>query len=354
MYDVVQEKTISIIKLNQIDTDTFCRISWSDQMSLFVSNGDTARICQIRRREANDASSRVRDLPHFKVEILHTVKLDCYTICGLAPMDKLLVLLAYPKALNTEEQEENKPQLTIIEPLEDDDFNEVSTDYLCLKDYEKLSAEELHLDYLQDDKHYFIVSPGDIFFGKPRDQDDHVDWLLLQEEVNGIELVLLIWKSKICLRFQFEKALSFAETHVKQLRRHSVFQVGRQYLDYLIETSKFEETGKLFSRIFKGEKRLWEDEILKFIRLNKVASIGPFLPLGREKNQIKLDPHVYEAVLLAVLKLEPRRDEVLLSMVREWPPDLYDVAKVAGTIVDQLLLFPDNQTLQRILATLFR
>ena len=71
----------------------------------------------------------------------------------------------------------------VIEPLVED-FHEISTDYLCLKDYEQHPIDDLHLEYLLEDKHYFIVSPKDIFFGKPRDEDDHIDWLLLQEQVS--------------------------------------------------------------------------------------------------------------------------------------------------------------------------
>jgi hypothetical protein len=122
----------------------------------------------------------------------------------------------------------------------------------------------------------------------------------------------------------------------------------------LIEHSKFDLTGKLLHRVFKGEKRLWEDEIIRFIRLNQVASIAPFLPLGRNKDQVRLDGHVYEAVLAAFVKLEQRHDDVLLDLVREWPPELYDVNMIVGMLVEQLLVMPDNQTVQRTLATLFR
>ena len=181
VYDVVQEKTISIIRLNnQAQSDVCTRVQWSDQKSLYVSHGDTIRICNIRRRENSDA--RLRDLPQYLVEIVHTINLECYWICGLAPMDRLIVLLVMPKVKNDEELDENKPQLMVIEPLVDD-FHEISTDYLCLKEYDQHPIDDLHLEYLLEDKHYFIVSPKDIFFGKPRDEDDHIDWLLLQEQV---------------------------------------------------------------------------------------------------------------------------------------------------------------------------
>ena len=50
-----KEKNISIIRLAQIEPEfEVCRLSWSDQKSLYVCHGDTLRICRIRRREHQD------------------------------------------------------------------------------------------------------------------------------------------------------------------------------------------------------------------------------------------------------------------------------------------------------------
>jgi len=354
VHDVVQEKNISIIRLAQIEPAfDVCRLSWSDQKSLYVTHGDMLRICRIRRREHQDLPQNqrlMRDMPHFMVEIVHTIKMDSYWLCGAAPMKKLMVLLALPKViegrlvnigeeeteLEEEENDDNKPQLIVIEPLDNDDFHEISTDYLCLKDYDKQGADlmnTLSLEYLLEDQHYFIVSPRDMFFGKPRDEDDHLDWLLLQEN--------------------FEKALKYAETHHRRLRRHSIYLIGRKYLDHLIENGKFEEIGPLYQRIFKNEKRLWEEEITRLILLHKVDAISTFVPMGHEKNQLKLEPHIYEAILISLLKMEPRKDQILLQLVRDWPPKLYDISKIVIVLLDHLVHLPDNQTLKRALATLY-
>ena len=41
----------------------------------------------------------MRDMPHFMVEIVHTIKMDSHWLCGAAPMKKLMVLLALPKVI---------------------------------------------------------------------------------------------------------------------------------------------------------------------------------------------------------------------------------------------------------------
>ena len=54
-------------------------------------------------------------------------------------------------------------------------------------------------------QHYFVVSPKDVVVGKPRDEDDHIDWLLEQGS--------------------FETSLDFAEDKARLLRRHNVLKV---------------------------------------------------------------------------------------------------------------------------------
>ena len=87
--------------------------------------------------------------------------------------------------------------------------------------------------------------------------------------------------------------------------------------------------------------------------MNQVAAIGPHVPLGRFKNQIKLDPSAYDSILMAFVKLEPRKDDIFLDLVQNWPPDLYDTALIVDHVLNQLLLMPDNLELKRILATLY-
>ena len=170
----------------------FSRISWSDQMSLFISYGDQIHVCNIKRRDINEV--RTKDLPQFMVEIVYTIPLEGYWISGIAPMDKLIVLLTTPKVICDEddEDEDGKPQLMIIEPL-DDDYNVVSTDYLKMKNHEEHSVHDLHLEFLLHDQNYFIVSPKEIFFGKPRDEDDHVEWLISQKDVSTFDFFSCNW-----------------------------------------------------------------------------------------------------------------------------------------------------------------
>ena len=122
--------------------------------------------------------------------ILGIVQITQNTFCVILYWSILVVVQ------DGEDEEDDKPQLMIIEPLEDD-YNVISTDYLCLKNHDKHSVHDLHLEYLLEDQYYFIVSPNDIFFGKPRDEDDHVEWLILQQEVKPFK-----WEIHLDLKFE--------------------------------------------------------------------------------------------------------------------------------------------------------
>ena len=63
----------------------------------------------------------------------------------------------------------------------------------------------------------------------------------------------LIFDIEIFVYFQYEKALSYTESHVKQLHRFSIYTVGRHYINNLIENCEFDQAGALLSRIFRGE-----------------------------------------------------------------------------------------------------
>ena len=65
-----------------------------------------------------------------------------------------------------------------MEPSGPTDYVEVCTDLLSIRGYEQYQPSDFHMEYLNEDQHYFIVSPKDVVVGKPRDMDDHVEWLI--------------------------------------------------------------------------------------------------------------------------------------------------------------------------------
>lgn len=149
--------------------------------------------------------------------------------------------------------------------------------------------------------------------------------------------------------------MNYSESHAKRLSRHTVNATGRKYLDHLIENCHFSELGPLYQRIFKSDKRLWESEIGRLIKLRQIDAIALYLPLGPEKSQIKLESYLYEAVLIEVLE---RNEDLFLKLIRSWPIQIYDLDKIRVATLQQLLgknriSNQDNPQTKRALATIY-
>ena len=356
VYDIINMKQISIIKYeitlpssSEIPVDQrtegqhVTRLSWSNQFTIYMSQGDNVKICKIKKRTDPMELLRQRDLPEHYVEIVSAFKLEDSWVCGIAPMDeRLAVLLAMPK------EEQGKVEMLVVEALEDD-FNYISTDVLAIEgkpaepDVEDSGKRKLNtphdynLEHLLGDKQYYVISPNELVIGKPCDMDDHIDWLLDHDK--------------------YSDALSSAEQNHKLLARHSVIDIGKRYLDYLLDDLEFGEATKLCVRVFKNDKRLWQDvAVSKFARINQLKALAPHLPLGSSNNQVQLDKQIYENVLLFLLRdqSDTNSQELMLDLIRhKWSPELYDDSMLVNNVMEILLSDADNTVLQRVLATLF-
>jgi len=221
--------------------------------------------------------------------------------------------------------EGDRPQLMVFDP--ELSFRLMSTDLLSVQGHQEHGPKAYQLEYLLDDKHYFIMSPKDVVLGRPRDEDDHIEWLLEHE--------------------QFEQALHQSVKEAKMLKRFSHIGVGRKYLDHLLKAGEYESAGRLCTKVLGSSKRLWEEEIFKFAKLKQLKAVASHLPCTLEN---KLDPAIYEMVLFDFLKTD---EQGFLDLVRRWPSHLYNVQAVVNVLIEQLLLAPENTTLLRGLATLY-
>ena len=81
-----QERCISIVKYDavvpqqanatdqKVDGAHLRRLAWADQKTLFVTKGDTVKVCKIKRRGETPEALRLKDLPEYFVAIKSTFK----------------------------------------------------------------------------------------------------------------------------------------------------------------------------------------------------------------------------------------------------------------------------------------
>lgn len=118
------------------------------------------------------------------------------------------------------------------------------------------------------------------------------------------------------------------EVIAKHGGKYSLVTVARLYLDHLLSLQQFDEAAKLCLRAFKTDKKLWEEEVYKFVKVKQLRSVSSYIPRSAE---CKLNPHVYEMVLYEYLQLDP---DGFLHLIKEWQPGLYNTKAVINAIND--------------------
>ncbi|XP_049953703.1 vacuolar protein sorting-associated protein 41 homolog isoform X1 [Schistocerca serialis cubense] len=318
VYDMYGQCSLGLIKWTRnpeaLPECYRCNLCWKTATTLLVGWVDTVRVCIIRKRTPIEMVAG--DFPEFVVEPVSTFTTEFY-ICGIGPLNSNLVLLGYSKEPDSKGKAQ-RPQLYVVEPGTDD-YTEICTDSLSMRGYQEYKCNEYHLECLIEENRFFIVSPKDIVVASPYDADDRIQWLIEHGKYEAaMEAVI-----------QFEG---------RDLKKHDLLNVGRAYLDHLLSVQRYQEAAELCVKILGRDKRLWEEEVFKFVRLHQLRAVSPYLPRGEPS----LDPHIYEMVLYEYLKMDPKG---FLKTVKEWSPTLYNVPAVVNAVLEHLLVNDTDKTL---------
>lgn len=173
-------------------------------------------------------------------------------ISGIIPFESNYLILAY--LVNEEDQDiekeitdENrdsmkrklgsKPELRIISK----DGEELSSDVISLRNYDKFQSRDYSLclspksnstyssnstnstnstsssKILSKEENFYVISPEDIVVAKPRDESDHITWLIEQK--------------------QYESALLALEKKpdLIGMENFDITEIGIKFLDHLVE-----------------------------------------------------------------------------------------------------------------------
>ena len=127
---------------------------------------------------------------------------------GISQLGDDLLVLSY--------EDDSKPAVRIITPNVSD-YDEVAFDTLTMRDYGAFKSRDYILTKNDDLNNYFIVSPKDIIVAVEPDDQDHLTWLLENE--------------------QFTEALEFCQG--KKFKDHNYGSIGREYIRYWISLDQF-------------------------------------------------------------------------------------------------------------------
>ncbi|CAN7997626.1 unnamed protein product [Ixodes hexagonus] len=329
VYDMHVLDTISMIRRDHdplLKSELHrCCLSWQEERTLLLGWADRVKVCLIRERDPKLAQQdpRQRDLPDNYVEIVSMFKTDFY-VCGLATLCSGSIVALTVLKSGEEDTARSRPQFRVVEPHMDDCV-EQSSDILSVRGFRAYRCSDYRLESLPEEGLFFVVSPKDVVLAKPRDEDDHLAWLLDHQ--------------------RFEEALTAAMCS-RNLKRHTLLGVGQRYLDQLVEQQSFAKAAEVCLSVFGNERQLWEAEVFRFAQLHQLRALAPVLPRGEHR----LGPTAYEMVLNEFLQLDPQG---FLSLVSEWEPKLYSVPTIVNALRDRLSHEPSSVPLLRALAKLY-
>ncbi|KAJ0963912.1 hypothetical protein J5N97_029034 [Dioscorea zingiberensis] len=322
---------------------------WQDDTLLVIGWGTCVKVAAIRTSSFRGMNGVKRNLSVSSskyVDIVASFQTGYY-ISGIAPYGDALVVLAYiPEEENGEKDFSStapsrqgtaqRPEVRIVTWKNE----ELTTDALPVHGFEHYKAKDYALAHAPfsgssyaggqwaagDEPLYYIVSPKDIVIARPRDAEDHINWLLQHG-----------WH---------EKALAAVEAG--QGRTELLDEVGARYLDHLIVERKYAEAASLCPKLLRGSASAWERWVFHFAHLRQLPVLVPYMPTENPR----LSDTAYEVALVA-LATNPSYHKVLLSTVKSWPTTIYSVLPVISAIEPQLNSSSVTDMLKASLAELY-
>lgn len=226
IYDVRSGTKISYIAkpANAPRVDLFkCSLHWQDSRTLLIGWADYIKVATLKEKERSRATqlgSAVVPTSHSNLhaEITAIFQVDCM-ISGIIPFRKdAYIILAYLTELSTQEEASQKrrqaqrPELRVIAH----EGEELSSDALSLSAYEKYQCNDYTLIPAPEKEIFYVLSPKDIVVAKPRDESDHIAWLVEKR--------------------RYEEALKAVEDSgmAGVLDGYDVGEIGTKYLQHLV------------------------------------------------------------------------------------------------------------------------
>ena len=219
MYDTIAQQLISHIgrSAHSPRADLYrCSLHWENDSTLLIGWANQITVASVRRREARRGFTAAVE-QYLKVTAI--LEVDC-TISGIVPHEQNHLILAHTleddvtdEATDDRErqrrQRANPAELRIISGKGE----ELSADELVVKSFERFQSRDYHLACGAQEGIFYVLSPQTIVVAQPRDDRDHVQWLLERQ--------------------RYDEALHTIES--KKLDGFDPAAIGLEYLYHLAE-----------------------------------------------------------------------------------------------------------------------
>ncbi|KAI8073983.1 hypothetical protein BC940DRAFT_363920 [Gongronella butleri] len=322
-----------------------CRLVWKNDTTLMIGWADTVKVATVKEKPKHLQQA---GKPALYMEIVTMFQTD-YIISGIAPFNDTILLLAYVTdddissidvdSLDPESQRRrtaSRPELHIIDPAADNE--EISVDVLAVHGYEHYQANDYGLGFLMEEDMFYVMGPKDVIVARPRDLDDHLEWLMDHEKYGE---ALQAARDEQARRHAAGVASPDLISH-----RFTVKDIGHTYLTWLIDNDRYDTATNELKSILGDNQTDWENMVFRFAELGKLNVIAPKIPIEYPQ----LSSTVYEMILAWYMQSDQK---AFLEIIHVWPIDLYNLQSIVVAVEDQLAKDPGNEMLLESLADLY-
>lgn len=339
-----------------------CSLYWRDASTLLIAQSDRITVASIKSRNKateDEVRAAIPTVPTFSglvsslappsqelheyVQVTDIFQLECI-VSGIAwSMDAMIIVAYLVDEAELAELDSETLQLHPHHPPEIRTINrqgeELASHVLDISDYKRYHCNDYHVrasleprwdPVLQEDvlsPVFFVAGPKQIHVLRPRDERDHIQWLLEHHDYREALEALEALGSGPAAAFGFDVAA-----------------VGRDYLTHLIQDiHDYSTAAQLFPLLLRSDVAAWEHFVFLMLDHGQVKTLLPQLPI----KDPELSEVVYDMVLVHLLRSD---EQALLTTLRTWPGHLYSTQAVATAVEDQAR---NSRVLLECLAQLF-
>ncbi|ORZ22629.1 hypothetical protein BCR42DRAFT_172424 [Absidia repens] len=322
-----------------------CRLVWKNDTTLMIGWADTVKVAVLKEKPKH---LQLQGQPAHYMEIITMFQTE-YIISGISPFNDTILLLAYmldeEETSSADYDAENpafqrrrlasRPELHIVDPQLDNE--EISADVLALNGFEHYQANDYVLGFLMEEDMFYVMGPKDLIVARPRDVDDHIEWLMEHERYGE------------ALEAARQAAATAQQNSVDAATittRYNVDDIGQTYLNWLINEKQYETAAKECRNVLGKDKSLWEEWVFRFTEMGELEAIAPYIPT----KDPQLSGTIYEIVLAWYMKTDQK---LLLDTIHRWPRELYNLSNIVVAVEDELAKDQNNEILLECLADLY-
>lgn len=192
-------------------------------------------------------------------------------------------------------------ELLLLLPDSVDNYILAAEDEISMKQSEQTFLRQYHLGGMPEYSIYYLLGPKELIEAKPPSLDDRIKWFSDNE---------LYFEATMC-----------AIKHKDDLDDSLVSDIGKKFIDSLIEKGEFETAAKYLPKICGKKKEEWEYYVNLFEDKSQVLKLAPYLPL----KQPQLEAECYESVLKSALCCKA---ELFLKLIVILPSELYRIGAI--------------------------